>query len=124
MKWLAMIIAGLSLVVAGADAAKAADAFEFVTVPGATAEASRGLFRINVASGQVVTAWGGAKTYVATIDPAPLPAGEYHLRITLTLDQKGGWNMERFDSKTGRTWSLNGGGNAPFTWSEITEAQQ
>jgi hypothetical protein len=120
MKCLATIAVGLSLVIAGAQTAHAADAFEVVTVSAATPEAPRALFRINVASGQVVTSWGNSKTYALTTDPVALPEGDYHLRLSMVLDQKGGWNLDRFDAKTGRLWSLSGGGSAPFTWNEIT----
>lgn len=123
MKWLAITLAGISLVFARADPAKAADAYELVTVRPATGDISLGIFRINVATGQVVTAWGNPKNYTATVDPAPLPAGDYHLRAAETLDQKGTWYLVRFDAKSGRFWIASGGGNVPFTWSEITAPQ-
>jgi len=122
MKWRALIIIEILLVAAGAHVAAAADPYELVTVPPAAVGVGpgRALFRINVGSGQVVATWGSSRTYTPTIDPVPLPAGEYHLHLTLTLDQKGGWNLERIDPKSGRIWMLTGGGNDPFTWYEIT----
>ncbi len=123
MKWLTTILAAAALTFAGAEAARAAGAFEVVTVPPATGDASSGLFRINVATGQVVTVWGSTKTYSPTVDAAPLPAGDYHLYLSETLDGKGVWNMDRVDSQSGRIWSLSGGGGAPYVWTEITAPQ-
>jgi hypothetical protein len=62
MKWIAILLAGISLVFARAETAKAADAYELVTARPASGDISLGLFRINVATGQVVTAWGNQKT--------------------------------------------------------------
>jgi hypothetical protein len=121
MKWFAMIMAGLSLAVAGADAAKAADTYEVVTIPPATTSISLGILRINVATGQVVTAFGNVPIYTAIAEPTKLPAGEYHLRITETLDRTGGWYLNRYDAISGRLWYATGGGNVPFVWVEIAE---
>ncbi len=120
MKWLATTVAALLIVFAGADAAKAAGAYEVAIVPPATGDISPGVFRINVATGQVMTVWGTAKTFSTTVDSAPLPPGDYHLYVIESLDGKGVWNMDRFDAQSGRTWSLSGGGDAPFTWTEVT----
>jgi hypothetical protein len=90
MKWVAIILAAaVSLVFARADAAEAADAYEFVTVRPASIDFTLGIFRINVATGQVVGVWNNQKAFSVTVDSAPLPAGEYHLRVSETLDQKG-----------------------------------
>src|ERR1700722_45432 len=99
--------------------ARAADAYEIVMVRPASADIALGIFRVNVATGQVVTAWGYVKTYTATVDTTPLPAGEYHLHLSESLDQKGDWYLYRIDSISGRIWVAVGGGNAPFTWNEI-----
>jgi hypothetical protein len=120
MKWWAIIVAGISVVFSGAGPARAADAYEVVLVQPASADVALGLFRINVASGQVVTAWGYVKTYTTTVESAPLPAGEYHLHLGESLDRKGSWYLYRVDSNSGRMWVAAGGGNAPFTWNEIT----
>jgi hypothetical protein len=58
------------------------------------------------------------------VDPAPLQAGEYHLYLVEALDGKGSWEIVRFDSKSGRTWSMSGGGNSPFAWNEVTPPQR
>jgi hypothetical protein len=93
--------------------------FEMVMVPPASADVAQGLFRINVSTGQVVTAWGYVKTYTVIAESAPLPAGEYHLHFTESLDRKGSWYLYRFDANSGRIWVAVGGGNAPFAWNEI-----
>jgi hypothetical protein len=123
MKWAAITLAGISLAFARTEAAKAADAYELVTVRPATTDASLGMFRINVATGQVVFAWGYPTTFTASVDPVALPLGEYHLRAPETLDQKGNWYLVRFDAISGRLWLASGGGNLPLTWSEITAPQ-
>jgi hypothetical protein len=121
MKRFAMIMAGLSLALAGADAAKAADMYEVVTIAPATTNINLGLFRINVATGQVVAAFGYVPNYTVLAEPTKLPAGEYHLRVTETLDRTGGWYLNRYDAISGRLWYASGGGNAPFVWFEIAE---
>jgi hypothetical protein len=124
MKWIAMILAGVLLVFAGAGSAKAADAYEIVLVPPSTSAASIGLFRIAVATGQVVTAWGNSTTYSAIPDSNTLPAGEYHLHVGETLDRQGGYSIYRIDVASGRVWFLVGGGGTPFSWTEIAAAPQ
>jgi hypothetical protein len=121
MKWLAIISIGSLLGCAAVDVARAADAYEVVTVPNANAQNTIGIFRINVATGQVVNSWGTATNFVVIVDDATLPAGEYHLRVTEALDRSGTWNMDRYDAKSGRLWYLIGGANASFIWKEITE---
>ncbi len=56
MKWVAITLTAVSLVFARADAAKAAEAYEFVTIRPATADNTMAIFRVNVATGQVVGA--------------------------------------------------------------------
>jgi hypothetical protein len=124
MKHLAMSVAATSLVLAVAGigatpAAFAAPAYELVVVPPTTTANLPTFFRINVASGQVVSQSG--LQFVVTTDSAALPAGNYHLYRTESLDRKGAWDMDRMDSQSGRAWSLSGGGGSPFVWSEIAE---
>jgi len=124
MKWVAIILAAaVSLVFARADAAEAADAYEFVTVRPASIDFTLGIFRINVITGQVVGVWNNQKAFSVTVDSAPLPAGEYHLRFSETLDQKGTWYILRFDAMSGRLWLGSGGGAVPITRSEVTAPQ-
>jgi hypothetical protein len=118
MKRLGIIIVAMFLF-AGTKGALAADGYEMVTVSPASGDVALGIFRINVATGQVVSAWGSPETYTVIADPSPLPIGQYHLRVGETLDQKGIWYLIRFDSQSGRFWVANRGGKAPFTWSEI-----
>ena len=123
MKWLATVLAAASLALGAVHAAKADGPFEVTVVRPAAADSSPGIFRINVSTGQVVGVWGwgtAATTFQATVDPTPLPAGDYHLRLVETLDNKGGWEIIRFDTKSGRTWSMSGGGDKPFIWTEAT----
>ena len=77
MKPLGIIITAIFLLVGGA---LAADAYELVSVSPVTVDVPFGFFRINVATGQVVTAWGGAQKYTIIADATPLPAGLYHLK--------------------------------------------
>lgn len=123
MKGLAIGLAAASLVLGGVNAAEADGPFELTVVQPATADSSPGIFRVDVATGQVVYVWGwgtSAATFAATADSAPLPPGDYHLRLVETLDSKGGWEIIRFDTKSGRTWSMSGGGGNPFVWTEAT----
>jgi hypothetical protein len=79
------------------------------------------LFRIEIATGKVVQVWGaGTPNYGPTTDNAPLPAGDYHLYVASNPQSDGTvpWSMARIDLNTGRTWTLTGGGNAPFVWVE------
>lgn len=119
---IAVVASSLMLAVAGigaTSAAFAAPAYELVVVPSAVAGNYPTFFRINVASGQVV--YQSGNQFVVTTDSATLPPGNYHLYRTESLDRKGGWSMDRMDSESGRAWSLNGGGNSPFVWTEIAE---
>jgi hypothetical protein len=124
MRHLAMIVVASSLVLAVAgigatSAAFAAPAYELVVVPATAVGNSPTFFRINVASGQVV--YQSGLQFVVTTDSASLPAGNYHLYRTESLDRKGNWNLDRMDSESGRTWGLNGGGGSPYVWAEISE---
>jgi hypothetical protein len=119
MRCLAWTIVGVSLGCVGAGPARAADSYEMTMIPPLSAGIAIGVFRIDVETGQVVTAWGAAKTYTTVAEAAPLPSGEYHLQLSESLDQKGVWNLYRIDSRSGRFWYAVGGGNLPFTWNEI-----
>jgi hypothetical protein len=102
MKRLGIMIASMFLF-AIAKGALAADAYEMVTVRPASGQVALGIFRINVVTGQVVSAWGLPQTYRVIPDPTSLPAGQYHLKVAQTLDQKGIWYLIRFDSESGET---------------------
>jgi len=78
-------------------------------------------FRVNVSSGQVVSAYGAPANYTVISDAGPLPAGDYHLYPVsqpMTPDGKIWWSLARMDGKTGRIWVLTGGGSSPFAWVE------
>ena len=122
MKILGIMITAIFLLV-GAKGALATDAYELVTVRPASADISFGIFRINVATGQVVSAWGNPKTYEVITEATALPAGQYHLKVSETLDQKGNWYLIRFDSQSGRFWLATGGGTAPYVWKESVAPQ-
>ena len=124
MKCLAIVFLGALLGGAVIDAAKAADVYEVVIVPPATAQINLGIFRINVTTGQVVTAWGYVPNFTAIAEATKIPEGDYHLRVTETLDRTGAWFLNRYDAKSGRLWYASGGGNTPFAWSEIAEPAQ
>jgi len=113
---LAAMSAGLAIERAAADTPGAA--YEVVEVP-TGGNYGRGLFRINIATGQVVTAWQSGN-FSAIPEPTPLPAGNYHLYMTVSWDGKGAWTLDRVESQTGRSWYLVGGGGSPFAWVEIT----
>jgi hypothetical protein len=117
MKKLALI-AALSLIAMGS--AQAAAKYEGATVPG-TAKSNAAFFRIEVATGKVVQAWGSGTVFAPVVDSAPIPAGDYHLypAATPAIDGSVVWTMERMDSNSGRSWLATGGGNVPLTWSEI-----
>jgi len=113
MRRLAMIVLALVFAVVGvatAPAAFAAPAYEMaVVVPPLGGGPS--IFRIAVATGQVMTI---GTQLGPTVDPAPLPPGDYHLLVTQTPDQKTYW-MFRMDAQSGRVWFLS-----DDTWTEIT----
>jgi tetrahydromethanopterin S-methyltransferase subunit D len=103
-------------------AAQAAAKFEAVVLPSG-AKASNALFRIEVATGTVVSLWGvGATQFVPSTTAAPLPAGEYHLYKSenATPDGTVYWSLYRMEVNTGRVWNLTGGGDQPYTWIEPT----
>ena len=121
MKLLTGVLTALSLVLVGVTAAQADGPYEMVVVRPATTDGPPGIFRVNVASGEVMGVWGwgtSATAYQAVAEAAPLPGGQYHLRVVESLDNKGGWEVLRFDAQSGRTWSLSGGGGNPFIWTE------
>jgi hypothetical protein len=103
--------------------AEAAAKFESAAVPGSP-KMNPAFFRIEVATGRVVTVWGAGSTpFLTTAEPAPLPAGDYHLTAT-NAEQPDGtvyWELVRMESGSGRTWTLTGGGTAPFAWVEVAE---
>ncbi|HLW92210.1 MAG TPA: hypothetical protein VKS78_13055 [Roseiarcus sp.] len=121
MKKSLIVLGSAALILAGAGAAWADGPFEIVVVRPSNANIGAGAFRINVSTGQVVNAWGGATSFDKNIEAGPLPPGDYHLYVTETLDQTGNWTLRRLDAKTGRTWFASGGGGQPFTWAEIAE---
>ena len=122
MKWLTIALLGAVVAFGGMQTAKAESSYEVVLVRPATADGTPGIFRVNVATGQVDNVWGwgtSATAYSTVSESAALPAGEYHIRVLESLDNKGGWEVVRFDSKSGRTWSLSGGASSGgYIWTE------
>jgi hypothetical protein len=102
----------LSAITMGAAPAFAAHAYEMTITP-PTAAMQFNMFRIDTATGSVVSSNGAAYSQIP--DPTPIPQGDYHLRYVEGADGKSFW-LYRMDSQTGRTWSLNG-----FKWAELTE---
>ncbi len=103
--------------------AQAAAKFETATLPGSP-KMNAAFFRIEVATGRVVTVWGAGSTpFLTTAEPAPLPMGEYHLHSSHDVQADGTvfWELIRMEASSGRTWTLIGGGTAPFTWVEVAE---
>jgi len=122
MKWLTIALLGAVVAFGGMQTAKAESSYEVVLVRPATADGTPGIFRVNVATGQVDNVWGWGTSAIAfstVSESAALPAGEYHIRVLESLDNKGGWEVVRFDSKSGRTWSLSGGASSGgYIWTE------
>ncbi len=96
----------LSAMVLESTPAFAAHAYEMTVIP-ATAALTFNVYRIDTATGSVVSSNGVG--YVKTSDPTPLPQGDYHLRYAQSFDGKSYW-LYRMDSQTGRTWNLTGPG--------------
>jgi hypothetical protein len=118
MRRLAMIVLATSLVlaVAGvttAPGAFAAPAYE-IAVAAPAAGGSPGIYRIDVATGQVMRI---RSQLVPTVDAAPLPQGDYHLLVTETIDKTSYWTY-RLDSQSGRVWFL-----MRNAWTEVTAAK-
>ncbi len=106
----------------GAPIAASAAPFEAVYVPGTPQQALE-FFRINVPTGEVAFGVGAAAKYSPVADTAPLPQGDYHLYLATEPATAAGvvyWGIVRMDSRTGRTWTLTGGGAAPLAWIEMT----
>jgi hypothetical protein len=123
MKKLACFAASVLLSSISASAAYAADKFEAVTVPGSEKN-NAAFFRIEVATGKVVSDWGaGNQTFATTTDTTPLPPGEYHLYVSTNpqVDGVTTWNMDRMEANTGHVWSLTGGGSTPYFWVAVPE---
>jgi hypothetical protein len=115
------LIAIAPLLVLASPAVFAASTYEISAIPSASLAAGFPTwFRVNVATGQVMSYYSGTK-FTPVNEPVPPPPGEYHLHLSLTLDGKGTWWVMRMDSRSGRVWQLAGGGNnAPLAWTEIT----
>jgi hypothetical protein len=105
-----------------ASSAQAAEKFEAVTLEG-TPKSNPALFEINVATGKVMSVWSSSATaQIPVQDSAALPAGEYHLFVSINAAADGSnyiWMVNRMDANSGRVWSLTGGGTAPLTWTEV-----
>lgn len=119
MNRLAFVFAASLLFMAGVGGANAAT-FEGTYLRG-SATGGFEFFRIDVATGQVLTVNGGAATITPIPDATALPAGDYHLYLAsdpANAQNVVSWGLMRLDSKSGRVWSLLGGGATPFTWIE------
>ena len=117
-------VAGLCLLanLGFAPSAFAAAKFEAITLPNSS-KVSAALFRIEVATGTVVSEWGNGSTqFFPSADKAPLPAGEYHLYSIVNPQADGSvyWSIYRMEANSGRVWNLVGGGDQPYVWVEAT----
>jgi len=105
-----------------ASPAFAAAKFEAIALPN-SAKSNAALFRIEVATGSVVSLWGnGSSQFFPSADKAPLPPGEYHLYSIVNPQADGTvyWSIYRMEAGSGRVWNLVGGGDQPFSWVEAT----
>jgi hypothetical protein len=119
MNRLAFVFAVSLLVVAGVGAANAA-MFEGSYLRG-SANGGFQFFRVDVATGQVFVIPTGANAMTPVVDATALPSGDYHLYLASdqpTAQNVVPWGLMRMDSKSGRVWSLLGGGPTPFSWVE------
>ena len=120
MKGSSLLVA-LLLLSSAAGTANAAAKFEGVSIPG-TATAASGFFQINVATGQVGSVWGNTTATLTPVkEPAPLPAGEYHLYVVPNPQADGNvyWMVNRMEVNSGRLWSLAGGGAPGYVWTDV-----
>jgi hypothetical protein len=119
MKIIGLGLAAMGIALAGVETASAAN-FESVVLVG-TPASPVALFRINVATGQVATVWGGGGQFASLPDSSALPPGDYHLQEAswVAVDGKVSWAVYRVDGKSGRSWALSGGGAQPFVWNEV-----
>jgi len=102
-------------------AAAPAANYEAVYVPGSPQVTST-LLRIDTTSGQTV-AGVGAPAQMNAIPDLTLPTGQYHIYVwsqPAASDGSVSWGAARVDKVSGRVWGLNGGGQTPFNWSELT----
>jgi hypothetical protein len=116
----ALAAAGPAVLASASPAAAGPAPYEAVYVPGSS-QVGAAFFRVTVATGQVVAAWGAPANYTPIPEAAALPAGDYHLYLAdqpATPDGKVWWAVARMDSRSGRFWILVGGGNQPFAWVE------
>ena len=122
MKRVPIILSFLSAGLALASPASAAAKYEAIALPN-SAKANAALFRIEVATGTVVSVWGlGTTQFAPSADKAPVPPGDYHL-YSVDNPQSDGtvfWALYRMDANTGRVWNLTGGGETPYIWVEVT----
>ena len=120
----ACFVFGLSIMacLGFAQSAFAAAKFEAIALPN-SAKVSAALFRIEVATGTVVSVWGNGSTqFFPSADKAPLPQGEYHLYNIVNPQTDGTvfWSIYRMEANSGRVWNLVGGGDQPYVWVEVT----
>jgi hypothetical protein len=92
-----------------ATSAASAPAYEMAGTSAATG-GSPSIYRINVASGQVIACW---RPVCGDRRPRAASAREYHLHIYQQIDGKTFWT-ERMDAESGRTWYVTGS-----TWTEV-----
>jgi hypothetical protein len=90
-------------------------------VPGSST-LNAGVIRINTLTGATATAFGAPSQLVTIPDP-PIPNGQYHVYFWAQPAASDGsieWGASRVDKISGRVWILQGGGNNPFSWIELT----
>lgn len=120
MKRVSIILSFLSVGLGLASPAFAAAKFEAIALPN-SAKVNAALFRIDVATGAVVSVWGNGSTqFFSSAEKAPVPPGEYHLYSIVNTQPDGGvfWSIYRMEANSGRMWNLVGGGDIPYVWVE------
>jgi hypothetical protein len=118
----AIITAFAMLALASAACAQTADPNQFLVLPG-SATAGAIIVRMNTATGQASIA-PQTVTFSPIIDTTPVGSSVYKLSYYSTFDAGATtreWDVYRFDTKSGRVWSLTCC-TAPITWVEMVAA--
>jgi hypothetical protein len=135
MKTLAIALAaasvGLAACTPGLPASNSASAsatnslapghWDSVTISGSTT-ATDLFIKDNIDTGAASINCCGNFNFAPITDPAPLPAGAYHLLAWYVIASDGSvrWEAYRTDHNTGHTWELMQDPNDQYRWQAIT----